>query len=139
MKPKRVFVSKSNWWSVLVPDEWEVIEDGHCATLHAGLELGTLQISAARKGLRDVTPEELREFARDRESQGSRLTDIEYSAFLGIFAEYDQEGRHWVEWWLRSSELVLYVTFIVGICEKATARTEVESILNSLRTTPRIH
>lgn len=136
MKSRRAFVSKANWWSVLVPDEWQVSEDDVCATLCPGSELGTLQISAARNNLSDVTTEDLEEFARDRESLGCRLIDAKYSAFLGISTEYDREGRHCIEWWLRSGRLVLNVTFIVGLGEKATARSEVESILDSLRPVP---
>lgn len=123
---------KSTWWMARLPDGWDAVENQECVTFSSRNHLGVLQISAAYKERDDVTEADLAEFAAERLGEKVALKKIKLPAFDGFYAEYVSANRSWREWWLRSSGLMLYVTFNTDKLASGE-RVAIDEILESLR------
>ena len=123
------------WWSVTLPLGWDGRPDKECATFQRNPPLGVLQISSARKDIGPVTAEDLREFAEERVASGVQLLEVSHGPFSGFSAEHSKEGRFWREWWLRSGQLTVYVTYNVAQGNARIEKDEVERIIESLKPT----
>ncbi|MGH9776939.1 MAG: hypothetical protein ACRD5I_00860 [Candidatus Acidiferrales bacterium] len=123
----------SGLWSVELPSGWTGHAGQECATFQANPPLGALQISSARKDSAPVSDKHLKEFASERLPPGVLLKEAGYGSFSGFSAEYAKEDRFWKEWWLKSGQLMVYVTYNVVQEMKDSERDSVERILASLK------
>ena len=124
---------ESYWWSVELPPGWTASTEGECTTFRATPPLGALQISSARKNSGPVNDEDLREFARERLGHAPLLSAATYGPFSGFSAEREDESLFWKEWWLRSGQTMLYVTYNVIPKYKDSETDAVEAILRNAR------
>jgi hypothetical protein len=123
---------RSGWWSVVLPPGWLGYADAACSTFQAQPPVGALQISAARKESEGITDGDLREFAEGRVSTTTPLQYCAFGAFLGVTAQYRKDGLFWQEWWLRSGQLMVYVTYNVSQEHAAAEQGSISIILSSL-------
>jgi hypothetical protein len=122
----------SLWWSVELPQDWQGHSEGACVTFQAKPPCGALQISAARRNGEIVTDQDLREFAKDRQDPTAQPNRVIFGAFSGLSASCLKGGMFWVEWWLRSEELMMYVTYNVAQGNESKEFNVVQSILASM-------
>jgi hypothetical protein len=101
---------KSEWWSVDLPPAWFGCAGVDCTTFRAQPPVGVLQISAARNEANRVTDGDLREFAEARFAVAALSQHCAFGSFCGFTAEYRSNGLFWRERWLRSGQLMVYVT-----------------------------
>jgi len=121
----------STWWTLEAPPTWDVSEDDSCVTLACNKE-SALQISAARKNSGNVTDADIKEFVGDH-PEGRRLARFATPYFEGYRADYTKRGRHWKEWWLRSQDLLVYVTYNVKSPLDLPQEQQVEAIVHSIK------
>ncbi len=69
---------KSEWWSVELPDCWEVKEDEVCVSLHYTKGDEIVQVSAARKETGAISKKEVLEFS-DESRQKALERQLEFT------------------------------------------------------------
>lgn len=94
--------------------------------------LGVLQIRSARKEAIPVTDQELHEFAREKQLDGRRLAPVDFGELSGVSRKYREKDLAWTHWWLRSGDLVVYVTYNVTEQYEGVEDEAVLKILASL-------
>lgn len=119
-------------WSVSLPRGWNAYRSRECATFQKDPPAGALQVSAATKEGKNVTDNDLREFARERLPSTSRLAPAVCGEFVGFTATHGTDGQSWQEWWLRSGQLMVYVTYNEIANDENTDLAAVARILDSL-------
>jgi hypothetical protein len=124
---------ESTWWTVELPSGWQGSADGTCSTFTDTPEHGVLQISAANKDSGVVTDDDLKEFASERVASNIPLDPAVAGAFSGFTARYQKERQWWQEWWLRSGQLMIYVTYNISLGRERAEQRAVTSILSSLK------
>ena len=125
-------IFNSLWWSVGLPQHWWGHSEEACVTFQANPPCGALQISAARRDGEIVTDQDLREFAEDRRDPAAQLAHVTFGAFSGVSASCLKAGIFWVEWWLRSEDLMMYATSNVVQGSETREFNVVQSILASV-------
>src|SRR6266508_2683776 len=115
---------ESTYWRAKVPEDWETREDDTCVTFEPQKPPGVIQVSAAVKEAAPVTDIDLKEFAGQRISN-RRVMTVKTPSFEGIHVEYAEDDNFWREWWLRSGNLMLYVTYNIQNKLKDIERSEV--------------
>ena len=120
------------WWSVKLPKGCSGKPDAECATLQANPALGALQISSARKETGLITDEDLHDFAKERMVSGIELREVTFGLFSGLSAQHFDDKIFCQEWWLRSEQLMVYVTYTVARGAKDMEVDQTRSILDSL-------
>jgi len=126
---------KAEWWSIDVSPEWEVSEDAECTSFFASPQLGVLQVSAARKPTGNVTKEDIAEFAYDGQIPSEAIHPVSAAHASGLYAEYEEAGHYWRQWWLKGKSVLVFVTYNVGQEYKDSERAAVDALISSLRIT----
>lgn len=122
----------SHWWSVKLPADWQASESDECVTLSGKRFSSAVQITAARKEACLITDEDLKEFADKRLIEKTSLSKVNITMFAGLYAERVQNGIFWREWWLRSGNLMVYVTYNIEEKFREAERFLVDTIVGSL-------
>lgn len=125
-------IFESTWWSVTVPPGWMAEQNEDCATFYHPAGVGALQISAARRETGSVPLQDLQELAAKALPPAIRAKSVKVGALSGLHASYDQDGTHWDRWWLRSDQLLIYVTYNCESAEVGQENAEVLAALASL-------
>src|SRR5205823_3882442 len=110
-------------------------QDETCATFLADSPIGALQISAASKGMGFVTDDDLKDFAQEHIDAGAKLGTVTYGPFSGFYLHYPEGEHYWKHWWLRSGNILVYVTYNAEIAAKGVEDEAIERILSTLRLT----
>lgn len=131
MGQNRKFIVKSGWWSLSIPIGWEISEDEDCVTVSKGHSSGALQISFAKKDSTDVSDDDLKDFASDRVNKVD-LKKVEGDGFTGFTTNYIHDGIIWQEWWIRSGNLMAYITYNTKLANNEAETVEVGKIVGSL-------
>jgi hypothetical protein len=126
---------KAEWWSIDMLPEWSLREDAECASFFASPQLGVLQVSAARKPTESVTQEDIAEFAYDSQTPREAICPVSISHASGLYAEYEQAGRSWRQWWLKGKSVLVFVTYNVAISHKDSENAAIDALISSLRIT----
>jgi hypothetical protein len=126
---------KAEWWSIDMLPEWGVSEDEECTSFFASPQLGVLQVSAARKPTEDVTQEDIAEFAYDSQIPSEAIRPVSASHVSGLYAEYEEDGRYWRQWWLKGKSVLLFVTYNVAPEDKDSESAAIDALISSLRIT----
>jgi hypothetical protein len=95
--------------------------------------LRALQIGGATKIARPVTDKDLMGFVLSRVPEGTPTIQANLPYFKGIQAEYVRDGIFWREWWLRSANTTLYVTYNTREMHEHAEVEIVDSIVRTLK------
>ena len=80
-----------------------------------------------------MTDEDLRDFAVDHVEAGADLTSVSFGDFTGFHVSYRVEDQEfWCEYWLRSAQVMIYVTYNCALSEKDNELSTINDILKSL-------
>ena len=123
---------KTSWWSVKFPDGWCAKPDDDCTTITANPEVGALQISAARNDNGPAIDEDLLEFAEDHVKAGAKLRDVTLGMLSGFYIHYSDDEFYCREWWLRSGNTVLLVTYTTELEHRGQEDSAIDQILTTL-------
>ena len=88
-------------------------------------------MSAALKEAAPVTDDDLKELAGKRIGN-RRAKTVKTAKFEGIHVEYFDNDNFWREWWLRSGNLMLYVTYNIEKKLKDIERTTIDEFISGL-------
>lgn len=122
-------------WSVVLPASWQGSHDRECASISATPEVGALQVSAAFKES-EVTDEDLLEFAEEHTAAGRQPRPTRLGEFSGFEFAFEAESYWWRQWFLRSHEQMLYVTYICDSAARGAEDQAVDGILSTLSSSP---
>ena len=120
------------WWTITIPDDWEVDQDEHCTTFYHPEGVGALQVSAAKKDSGSVTTDDLYDAAKEHLS-----VDVSTSTwsgwFSGISAEFVRENNFWRQWWLAAGNTLVYVTYICATTDRGREEQTAAEAVATLR------
>jgi hypothetical protein len=123
---------EGSWWSIEVPEGWDIDQDEYCTSFVSPSGTGALQISAARKQSGVISDDDLLAQAQKRTEAGASLSPVATAHASGFTAAHARENSEWQEWWLRSDDTLLYVTWIRAAGddagEDAVAREMIETL-----------
>lgn len=122
---------ESFWWVARVPGDWDTNEDDVCVTFKSRASSGAIQVTAAKKEAAAVTDADLREFAEQRIA-GRQAKVIKTAHFEGIQVEYSDNHNFWKECWLRSGNLMLYVTYTIEKALKDVEQITINEFISGL-------
>jgi len=94
--------------------------------------MSALQLSAARKGT-EITDEDLREFAENHLAAGASPSPVEAGDFKGFSIAYRDESHHWRQWFLRSHNVAVFVTYNCPVKLAGEEDIVVNTALSDLR------
>jgi hypothetical protein len=126
---------KTSWYSVQIPEGWEAERDDVCATITASPEVGALQISAARNEEGPATDEDLLEFAEEHVKAGAKLKEVSVGKLSGFYLHYSDDEFYSREWWLRSENTVVLVTYTTELAQRGQEDSVVDQILTTIEVT----
>ena len=104
----------SDWWTLEIPRTWKSTEESKCAAFRANPPIGVLQVSAVRKPQDSVTFDDVHEFAFDSKTRKAAIRPFSTSRASGLYAEYQESGLHWREWWLSGGSVLVLLTYNVS-------------------------
>lgn len=119
-------------WSIHIPEGWTASEDPECVTLTGSAPIGALQISASFKRT-EVFDSDLREFASDHLDAGAVPAEVHAGDFVGLEFAFDTEDACWRQWYLRYSNMMLYVTYNCDLADRGAEDAAVNSAVGSLK------
>lgn len=122
----------AEYWKVRLPDGWLGEQEAECDSIYNPDGPGVLQISALIQD-QPITPADLQEFAREHVESGARLNTLEAGDFTGISVDYDVDDVYWREWYLKSGNLFLFMTYHCALTEEGKEDDTIDSILESLQ------
>ena len=115
--------------------EWAVKEHPECTSFFASPQVGVFQVSAAKKPTGNVTQEDIAEFAYDSRTPREAIRPVTVSHASGLYAEYEQAGHYWREWWLKGKSVLVFVTYNVAPAHKDSESAAIDALISSLRIT----
>ena len=120
-------------WNITLPDDWLIEEETDYTALYHPDGVGDLLISSFEHD-QPVTDDDLEEFAADHLESDVDSEDVEYGDFRGFSFCYSIENEYVCEWYLKSENLMLFITYSCPAeNEENTEEDIIETILNSLK------
>lgn len=126
---------KTSWWSVQIPEGWNVERDDVCTTITANPEVGTLQIRAARNEEGLAADEDLLEFAEEHVKTEAKPNEVSLGTLSGYYLHYSDDEFYNREWWLRNGHTVVLVTYTTELEQRGQEDSVVDQILATLEVT----
>jgi len=123
---------RSTYWQVDLPDDWVSEQEDDSVVLYQPDHGGSVVLSAVREE-QEISDEYLADLVEDHIEAGAELEEVELGNFSGLSCCYEGEGEYWCEWYLRSDQTLLFVTYNCSLEEEGTQDDVVESILESLQ------
>lgn len=123
---------RSAYWQVDLPDDWVSEQEDDSVVLYQPDHGGSIVLSAVREE-QEISDEYLEDLVEEHIEAGAELEEVELGNFAGLSCCYEGEGEYWCEWYLRSDQLLLFVTYNCSLEEEGTQDDVVESILESLQ------
>lgn len=122
---------RTDLWTVNPPEHWEAYQEDDYTVIHDPDGVGALHISSFTKD-GDVTRDDLEAFAAEYADEDITVSDVEYSNFSGINFDYTEDNNYWQIWFLKSENLMLFITYNSAALDKGFEDEEIGIILNSL-------
>ena len=119
-------------WELDLPSDWTAESDDTCVTLERAGGVGALQISGAQKD-GEVTDEDLRDFASERLDAGAVASAAVCGDYFGFSLRYREDSSYWRQWYLRSSQSMLFVTYNCAEESRGVEDAEVDRVVGTLR------
>jgi len=121
-------------YNVNLPDGWTVENKTDYTIFYLPDGIGDLIISSFERE-QEVTEDDLEEFAADHIDSDVDSEEVEYGEFTGFSFCYDVDEEYLCEWFLKSGNLMLFITYSCALEDEDNSEEDiVESILNSLHT-----
>ncbi len=121
----------TKYWSVNVPTLWDAEFSDGADVIYDNKGVGELIISTLYDE-QGVSDEQLEAMAAEHLNSSVELEDIDIGDFSGICVSYSKDSEYWCEWYLRTSNILLFASYN---CDEENAEEDedvVESILESI-------
>ena len=122
----------TKYWSVNLPVLWDSEVDDGCDVLYDKEGIGELIFTSIyqEEGVED---EQLEELAAEHLDSEAVIEDVNFNEFSGFVVSYTKESEYWNEWYLKSENLLLFVSYNCDEKDEDIDEDVVESILASLQ------
>lgn len=120
-------------WKITLPDDWVAEDEVDYVSLYHPDGVGDLLISTFEHE-HAVTDDDLEEFAADHIDSEVESEDVECGDFTGFSFCYEVENEYLCEWYLKSDNLMLFVTYSCALEDEDKSEEDiVDTILDSLQ------
>ena len=120
-------------WTITLPDDWIAENEVDYISLYHPDGVGDLLISTFQHE-DTVTDDDLEEFAADHINCDVESEDIECGDFAGFSFCYDVENEYLCEWYLKSDNIMLFITYSCALKDEENSEEDiVDTILDSLQ------
>ena len=124
---------RSHYWSMRIREDWSEQSDETFATfLSPGVE-GALQVSAARNSKGSATDDDLRDFAQEHFDANAPIAQVEVGEFKGYYLHYRFEDVYQRQWWLRSVNTVVMITYTCSHTDRGVDDQATDEMVASLQ------
>lgn len=121
-------------YNINLPDGWTVENEADYTSFYLPDGIGDLIISSFERE-QEVTDDDLEEFAADHIDSDVDSEEVEYGEFTGFSFCYDIDEEYLCEWYLKSGNLMLFITYSCALEDEDNSEEDiVESMLDSLHT-----
>lgn len=121
------------WWTIMVPDHWQVEQDEDCTSFTDPDGVGALQVSAARKESGFVTADDVEEFAQGKLSGTGAVKVTARGWFSGLSASFVREEDYWRHWWLSPGNILIYATYVCAAADRGPEEDVAAAAVDTLR------
>ena len=116
-----------------IREDWIEQSDNTSATfVSPGVE-GAFQVSVARNSEGPATDDDLREFAQEHFDAGAPMTQVKIGEFEGYYLHYGFDDMYQRQWWLRSVDTVVMVTYTCNHADRGIDDHAVDEMVSSLQ------
>ncbi len=123
---------ESKWWSAEVPEDWIVEEDDISTSFYRPDGVGAIQISAVRKESGEVSQSDLERFVVEQYGSTDAFEPTSVGELEGLHRGWVEEDTAWRTWFLRSGQVLFFVTYNCGLEDRDAESEDVLAILESL-------
>jgi len=124
----------SQYWSVNLPTLWDAEVDEGCDVLYDKEGVGELIFTTIYQE-NGVSDDQLEELASEHLDSNAIIEDIHFDEFSGFVVSFTKDSEYWNEWYLRSDNILLFISYNCNVKDEETDEDVVESILDSLQLT----
>lgn len=125
---------RASYWATRIPDDWEVERDSDCVALFHPDGAGILEISEALQES-EVSLDDLEEIAAEHLDAGADADLVRAGDFEGLGLSYIHEDELWREWYLKSGDLLVFITYHCLEEDEEKEEGFVDVILGSMKRT----
>lgn len=123
---------ESQWWILELPEEWQAQQEDDAIVIGDLDGVGEIVISTLQKQVGDVSDSELRDYTRDLTQSAGAGKPIEVADTRGYYFSFQDDDEALREWYLRSGDLLLLVTYCCDIENAGMDDGAVDEILSTL-------
>jgi hypothetical protein len=123
---------ESQWWILELPDEWDAEQEDESIVISDEDGVGEIVITTLEKEDGDVSDDELRECTADLEQEGGVGETVNVADIKGYYYTYQEDDEAVREWYLRSDNLLLLITYSCALDNAGMDDGAVDDILSTL-------
>lgn len=122
---------KTQYWLLNVPALWDAEADNETDVIYDNAGVGELVISTLYQD-EGISDEQLEAMASEHIDSDAMIDDVVVGDFSGIAVSFEQDAEYWCEWYLRSENVLLFISYNCDAKNAEVDEDVVESILESL-------
>ncbi len=122
----------SEHWQLDLPDSWETEMVDDSDAFYDPQSNGTLLFSTVQE-VQAITDEYLAELAEEHIEAGAEFYDVEFGPFSGVTCCYEVDNEYGCEWYLKSGNVMLFITYNCPLDEEGIEDDVIEIILETLQ------
>ena len=123
---------ESQWWILELPDEWDAEQEDESIVISDEDGVGEIVITTLEKEDGNVGDDELREYTADLEQEGGVGETVNVAELKGYYYTYQEDDDAVREWYLRSDNLLLLITYSCALDNAGMDDGAVDDILSTL-------
>jgi len=124
-------IYKAKYWLLNIPSLWDAEFSDDTDVIYDNAGIGEIVISTVYQE-NGISDGQLEEMASEHVDTDSMLDDVVLGDFSGIAVSFEEGGEYWCEWYLRSENILLFVSYNCAVKDFEVDEDVVESILESL-------
>lgn len=123
---------ESQWWIIELPDEWDAEQEGEAILIGDEDGVGEIAITTLQKQQGEVSDTELKDYTEDVVQQYGNGKVVNLAGLQGYYFNYLEQGDAVREWYLRSNNLLLLITYSCSEDNVGMDDAAVDEILGTL-------
>lgn len=125
-------IVETDWWTLDLPEEWEVEQDGDTIVVTDADGVSCIELTTVMHEGGDVSADDLAGFAAELCARGVRGQAASVSEWNGTLYVHDEDDLHWREWFLARGPQALLVSYHCLREHAGMDDAAVDDILDSL-------
>ena len=125
-------VVESQWWIIDLPPEWIAEQDDDTIIISDEDGVGEIAITTLQKESGYVTDQELKEYSQEVSDVFGTAQTVDVGELSGFYFSYQDEGDAVLDWYLRSDDLLVLITYSCLIENTGMDDAAVNEILGTI-------